>query len=63
VTFDIPSPYYLGKSAELTLNLADPKSGLRRLRAGISRSGEVVLADVDFPTSGFLGTEKSAARQ
>ena len=27
VKLDIPSPYYLGKSAELTLNLADPKSG------------------------------------
>jgi len=59
VTLDIPSPYYLGKSAELTLNLADLKSGLRRFRAGISKDGkEVVLAEVDFPASGFLGTEK-----
>jgi len=59
VALDIPSPYYVGKSAEFTLNLADPKSGLRRLHAGISRDGkEVVLAEVDFPTSGFLGIEK-----
>lgn len=59
VALDIPSPYYVGKSAELTVNLADPKSGLRRLQAGISRDGkEIVLAEVDFPTSGFLGLEK-----
>ncbi len=59
VALDIPSPYYLGKSAEITLNLADPKSGLRRLRAGISKDGkEIVLAEVEFPTSGFLGVEK-----
>jgi murein DD-endopeptidase MepM/ murein hydrolase activator NlpD len=59
VTLDIPSPYYLGKSAEITLALADPKSGLRHLRAGIRKDGrEAVLAEVDFPTSGFLGFEK-----
>jgi len=59
VALDVPSPYYLGKSAELAVVVADPKSGLRRLRAAISKDGkEIVLADVDFPTSGFLGIEK-----
>jgi murein DD-endopeptidase MepM/ murein hydrolase activator NlpD len=59
VALDIPSPYYLGKSAELTVNVADPKSGLRRLRAAISKAGkEIVLADVDFPTSYFPWAEK-----
>jgi murein DD-endopeptidase MepM/ murein hydrolase activator NlpD len=59
VALDIPSPYYLGKSAELTVNVADPKSGLRRFRAAISKGGkEVALAEVEFPTSGLFGIEK-----
>jgi murein DD-endopeptidase MepM/ murein hydrolase activator NlpD len=59
VALDLPSPFYLGKSVELAVGVADPKSGLRRFRAVISKAGkEVVLADADFPTSGFLGLEK-----
>jgi len=58
VALDAPSPTFIGKSTELTLDLADPKSGLRRLRAELSKDGkDIVLADVAFPASGFLGLE------
>jgi murein DD-endopeptidase MepM/ murein hydrolase activator NlpD len=66
VALDAPSPFFIGKSTELTLDLADPKSGLRRLRAELSKDGkDLVLADVVFPASGFLGMEKvrSAAQK
>jgi hypothetical protein len=59
VALDAPSPFFIGKSTELTLDLADPKSGLRRLRAELSKDGkDIVLADVVFPASGFLAMEK-----
>jgi murein DD-endopeptidase MepM/ murein hydrolase activator NlpD len=59
VTLDAPSPVYLGKSVQLPLSISDPQSGLRRLLAVLSKDGkDLVLADVTFPTSGFLGQEK-----
>lgn len=60
VQWDAPSPLHLGKSAEVPLTVSDLKSGLRRLRIVLSKDGkEVVLSDVEFPTSGLLGLEKT----
>jgi murein DD-endopeptidase MepM/ murein hydrolase activator NlpD len=57
---EVPSPLYLGKSAEVPLTVADPKSGLRRLLVVLNKDGkELVLADTVFPTSGPLGLEKT----
>jgi murein DD-endopeptidase MepM/ murein hydrolase activator NlpD len=59
VALDGTAPTFIGRSTELTLELADPKSGLRQLRAELSKDGkEVVLADVAFGASGFLGMER-----
>jgi hypothetical protein len=56
---DAASPIFIGKSTELSLDLADPKSGLRRFRAELSKDGkDLLLADVAFPAAGFLGLEK-----
>ncbi len=60
VQWEVKSPLYLGKSAELPLTVADPKSGLRRLHVVLSKDGkDLVLADIAFPTSGVLGLEKT----
>lgn len=59
IAMDVPSPLYLGKSAEIAIRLADPKSGLRRLQAGLNKDGkDIVLADVDFESSGVFGSGK-----
>ena len=59
VVLEIPSPYYIGKSAELSLRLEDPKSGLRRMAVVLSKDGkETGLAAADFPAAGWLGLEK-----
>jgi murein DD-endopeptidase MepM/ murein hydrolase activator NlpD len=59
VTLGVPSPLYLGASAEIGVTLEDADSGLRRVLAGLSKDGkEFPLADVHFPTSGPLGLEK-----
>jgi hypothetical protein len=56
VTIDGPSPYPIGKSTELALELADAASGLRSVRAALSKDGrEVALAAVEFPPAGILG--------
>ncbi|MCU0590587.1 MAG: M23 family metallopeptidase [Desulfobacterales bacterium] len=57
--WDVTSPLYLGKSVELPLTVADPKSGLRRLHVVLNKDGkDVVLGDIAFPTAGWLGLEK-----
>lgn len=59
VRIDAASPLYLGKSAELNLAVADPKSGLRRLEIVLTKEGKrIVLAESPYPTSGLLGFEK-----
>ena len=59
VSMDAPSPVYLGKSAEFTVSVADPKSGLRHLEIVLTKEGKrVVLADIPYPTAGLLGMEK-----
>jgi hypothetical protein len=59
VTWDVPSPLFLGKSAQLPLSVSDPQSGLRRMHAALSTDAkQIVLADVTFPTSGVLGMHK-----
>ena len=51
---DLVSPY-IGASQELTIAVADTKSGLRRLWVGLLKDGkEVVLHDSDFPSAGLL---------
>jgi murein DD-endopeptidase MepM/ murein hydrolase activator NlpD len=56
---EIPAPYHIGKSAEFSLRLEDPKSGLRRMAVVLSKDGkEIALAAADFPTAGWLGLEK-----
>ena len=60
VQWDVKSPLYLGKSAELPLAVSDPKSGLRRLHVVLAKDGkDTVLADIEFPASGVLGLEKT----
>jgi murein DD-endopeptidase MepM/ murein hydrolase activator NlpD len=60
VQWDAPTPLHLGKSAEVPLTVADPKTGLRRLRITLSKDGkETVLRDSEFATSGPLGLEKT----
>ena len=59
VVLEIPSPYHIGKSAEFSLRLEDPKSGLRRMAVVLSKDGkEIALAAADFPAAGWLGLEK-----
>ena len=59
VVLEIPSPYHIGKSAEFSLHLEDPKSGLRRMAVVLSKDGkEIALAAADFPAAGWLGLEK-----
>ncbi len=56
IAFDPPSPAPIGSSAEISLVLEDAKSGLRRLTATLSKDGkEMILADAEFPASGFFG--------
>jgi murein DD-endopeptidase MepM/ murein hydrolase activator NlpD len=56
IALEVPSPAPIGASAEIPLVLSDAKSGLRRLTATLSKEGkETVLADAEFPASGFLG--------
>jgi len=51
---DLVSPY-IGTSQELTIAVADTKSGVRRLWIGLLKDGkEVVLHDSDFPSAGLL---------
>jgi murein DD-endopeptidase MepM/ murein hydrolase activator NlpD len=58
VVLEIPTPYYIGKSAEFSLRIEDPKSGLRRMAVVLSKDGkEIVLAAADFPAAGWLGLE------
>jgi len=60
VQWEVKSPLHLGKSAELPLTVADPQSGLRRLKVVLNKDGkDLVLADIAFPTSGLLGLEKT----
>lgn len=60
VGVDQPSPVFIGKASELTLQLEDPNSGLRRLRVELSKdSKEIVLAETPFPSAGFLGLERT----
>lgn len=57
LALEAAAPLPIGKSSELSLVIADAKSGLRAVRAALSKDGkEVVLAAVDFPAAGFLGT-------
>ena len=56
IAVNAPSPAPIGTSAEISLDVADAKSGLRRLTATLSQDGkETVLADAEFPASGVLG--------
>ena len=51
---DLISPY-IGASQDLTINVSDPDSGLRRLWVGLLKDGkEVVLHTADFPAAGLL---------
>lgn len=60
VVLDAPSPWYLGKTAEVALELSDPKSGLRRFSATLTKDGkETVLAESEFPATGFLSLSNS----
>jgi len=60
VQWDVKSPLYLGKLAEMPLTVADLQSGLRRLNVVLNKDGkDLVLADIAFPTSGVLGLEKT----
>jgi murein DD-endopeptidase MepM/ murein hydrolase activator NlpD len=59
VALDLASPVFIGKTTELTFDLEDPKSGLRRWRAELGKDGkDVVLAEAVFPAAGFLGLER-----
>ena len=40
VVLEIPSPVHIGKSAEFSLRLEDPKSGLRRMAVVLSKDGK-----------------------
>jgi murein DD-endopeptidase MepM/ murein hydrolase activator NlpD len=59
VQWEVPSPLYLGQSAELPLTVADSKSGVRRLHVVLNKDGkDSVLADITYPTAGALGLQK-----
>jgi murein DD-endopeptidase MepM/ murein hydrolase activator NlpD len=59
VAIDAPAPVFLGKTTEMTVNLEDPRSGLRRLKAELAKDGKaVVLADTVFPAAGFWGLQR-----
>jgi murein DD-endopeptidase MepM/ murein hydrolase activator NlpD len=54
VETDLLSPY-LGRTQEISLSLADAKSGLRNLWVGLLKDGkETVLHEESFPSGGFL---------
>ncbi len=56
IALDAPSPLPIGSSSEVSLVLEDAQSGLRRLTAVLTKDGkDLVLADAEFPASGFLG--------
>ncbi|TFG39574.1 MAG: hypothetical protein E4H48_08850, partial [Syntrophobacterales bacterium] len=58
VVLEIPTPYHIGKSAEFSMRIEDPKSGLRRMTVVLSKDGkEIALAAADFPAAGWLGLE------
>jgi murein DD-endopeptidase MepM/ murein hydrolase activator NlpD len=60
---DLVSPY-LGVSQDITIEVSDPESGLRKLWVGLLKDGkEVVLHVADFPAAGFLksGSQKHSA--
>ena len=60
---DLVSPY-IGVSQDLTIEVSDTKSGVRRLWVGLLKDGkEVVLHETDFPSAGLLkgGSLKEAS--
>ena len=53
-TTDLPSA--ISKSQDLSLNISDKKSGLRKIRVGLLQGAkETVLLEKEFPRKGFLG--------
>jgi murein DD-endopeptidase MepM/ murein hydrolase activator NlpD len=58
LALEAAAPLPIGKSSELSLVIEDAQSGLRSLKAVLNKDGkELSLAAVDFPASGFLGTQ------
>lgn len=54
LALDLISPY-IGKSQTLVVNLADAKSGLRKLWVSLVKDGkEVTLVEEEFPSGGFV---------
>ncbi len=54
IAMNLPSSH-LGRSQEFTIEVSDPKSGLRRLWVGLLKNGqETVLRDEKFPSAGFF---------